>query len=41
MAEGASEEEMLAAEEELVVRSVRWAEAALGRPSMGEEGFGG
>jgi sugar phosphate isomerase/epimerase len=29
---GASEDEVLAAEEELVVRSVRWAQQALGRP---------
>lgn len=41
MAEGESEEELLAAEDELVVRSVRWAEAALGRADSGEERFGG
>ena len=39
MAEGASEEELLAAEEDLVVRSVRWAEAALGRADSGAERF--
>jgi len=41
MAEGASEEDLLAAEEDLVVRSVRWAEAALGRADSGAELFGG
>lgn len=41
MAEGESEEALLAAEDELVVRSVRWAEAALGRADSGEERFGG
>ena len=41
MVEGASEEDLLAAEEDLVVRSVRWAEAALGRPNSGAERFGG
>ena len=41
MAEGASEEDLLASEEDLVVRSVRWAEAALGRADSGAERFGG
>ncbi len=38
---GAPEEEILAAEEELVVRSVGWAEEALGRPRSEVEGRGG
>jgi len=38
---GTSEEELLAGEEELVVRSVRWAEEALGRPDSGVERLGG
>lgn len=35
------EEEVLAAEEDLVVRSVRWAKEALGRPSSAAESFDG
>jgi sugar phosphate isomerase/epimerase len=37
---GASEEEILAAEDELVVRSVRWAQRALGRPDSDLASFG-
>jgi sugar phosphate isomerase/epimerase len=33
---GAPEEEILAAEEELVLRSVQWASQALGRPELGD-----
>ncbi len=32
----ASEEEILTAEDELVLRSVRWASQALGRPGVGD-----